>query len=53
MARELDDAILTCVRANWIWLVDFQTAGNPGAVSANDEFILKNQDNWFVREVWE
>jgi len=52
MARELDDAILT-LRASeldlGLWI--FKTAGNPGAVLANDEFILKNQDNWFVREV--
>jgi len=52
MSRELDDAILT-LRASelelGLWI--FKTAGNPGAVLANDEFILKNQDNWFVREV--
>jgi len=52
MARELDDAMLT-LRASeldlGLWIV--KTAGNPGAVLANDEFILKNQDHWFVREV--
>jgi benzoyl-CoA-dihydrodiol lyase len=52
MARELDDAILT-LRASeldlGLWII--KTAGNPGAVLANDEFILKNQDHWFVREV--
>ena len=52
MSRELDDAILT-LRASelelGLWI--FKTAGNPGAVLAYDEFILKNQDNWFVREV--
>jgi benzoyl-CoA-dihydrodiol lyase len=52
MARELDDAILT-LRASeldlGLWI--FRTAGNPGAVLATDEFILKNQENWFVREV--
>ena len=52
MSRELDDAILT-LRASelelGLWI--FKTAGNPAAVLANDEFILKNQDNWFVREV--
>src|SRR6202795_4660117 len=52
MARELDDAILT-LRASeldlGLWI--FKTAGNPDAVLATDEFILKNQDNWFVREV--
>jgi benzoyl-CoA-dihydrodiol lyase len=52
MSRELDDAILT-LRASelelGLWI--FKSAGSPGAVLANDEFILKNQDNWFVREV--
>jgi len=52
MSRELDDAILT-LRASelelGLWI--FKTAGNPAAVLANDEFILKHHDNWFVREV--
>jgi benzoyl-CoA-dihydrodiol lyase len=52
MARELDDAILT-LRASeldlGLWI--FKTAGSPDAVLAIDEFILKHQDNWFVREV--
>ena len=52
MARELDDAILT-LRASeldlGLWI--FKTAGNPEAVLATDEFILKHQDHWFVREV--
>jgi len=52
MARELDDAILT-LRAGeldlGLWII--KTAGNPGAVLASDEFILKHQKNWFVREV--
>lgn len=52
MARELDDAILT-LRASelelGLWI--FKTAGNPEAVVNTDAFILKNQDNWFVREV--
>ena len=52
MARELDDAILT-LRTNelelGLWII--KTTGNPDAVLAIDEFILKNQDNWFVREV--
>jgi benzoyl-CoA-dihydrodiol lyase len=52
MSRELDDAILT-LRASelelGLWI--FKAAGNPAAVLANDEFILKNHDNWFVREV--
>jgi benzoyl-CoA-dihydrodiol lyase len=52
MARELDDAILT-LRASeldlGLWII--KTAGNPDTVLAADEFILKHQDNWFVREV--
>jgi benzoyl-CoA-dihydrodiol lyase len=52
MARELDDAILT-LRASeldlGLWIV--KTAGNPDTVLATDEFILKHQENWFVREV--
>jgi benzoyl-CoA-dihydrodiol lyase len=52
MARELDDAILT-LRASeldlGLWIV--KTTGNPDAVLASDEFILKHQNNWFVREV--
>ena len=52
MARELDDAILT-LRASeldlGLWI--FKTAGNPDAVLATDDFLLANQNNWFVREV--
>jgi len=52
MARELDDAILT-LRASeldlGLWL--FKTTGNPDAVLATDNFLLANQNNWFVREV--
>ncbi len=52
MARELDDAIL-CLRTNelelGLWI--FKTEGNPEAVLAADRFLLKHQDNWFVREV--
>ena len=52
MARELDDAILT-LRASeldlGLWIIN--TAGNRDAVLAIDEFILKHQDHWFVREV--
>jgi benzoyl-CoA-dihydrodiol lyase len=52
MARELDDAILT-LRASeldlGLWIV--KTTGNPEAVLAIDNFILKHQENWFVREV--
>jgi benzoyl-CoA-dihydrodiol lyase len=52
MARELDDAILslrTRELALGLWII--KTAGNADAVIAIDEFILKHQDNWFVREV--
>jgi benzoyl-CoA-dihydrodiol lyase len=52
MARELDDAILN-LRTNeldlGLWI--FKTAGNANVVLSVDEFILKHQDNWFVREV--
>jgi benzoyl-CoA-dihydrodiol lyase len=52
MARELDDAILT-LRASeldlGLWI--FKTAGNPEAVIATDDFLLNNQNNWFIREV--
>jgi benzoyl-CoA-dihydrodiol lyase len=52
MARELDDAILN-LRTNelelGLWIL--KTTGNPEAMLAMDEFILRNQDNWFVREV--
>ncbi len=52
MARELDDTILTLRTSELdlgLWII--RTKGNAGAVLAIDEFILKNQDNWFVREV--
>jgi benzoyl-CoA-dihydrodiol lyase len=52
MARELDDAILW-LRTNelelGLWIL--KTTGNPDAVMAMDEFILRNAENWFVREV--
>jgi len=52
MARELDDAILT-LRTNeldlGLWIL--KTAGNAEAVLATDEFLLKNQNDWFVGEV--
>jgi benzoyl-CoA-dihydrodiol lyase len=32
-----------------LWII--KTTGNPDAVLAADEFLLNNQDNWFVREV--
>jgi benzoyl-CoA-dihydrodiol lyase len=52
MARELDDAILALRTSELdlgLWII--KTTGNPDAVLAADEFVLKNQDNWFVREV--
>jgi len=52
MARELDDAILS-LRTNeldlGLWII--KTSGNPGAVISIDDFLVKNQGNWFVREV--
>ena len=52
MARELDDAILS-LRASeldlGLWIL--KTTGKAETVVAIDEFILKHQDNWFVREV--
>ena len=52
MARELDDAILTLRTSELdlgLWII--KTSGNANAVMATDEFILKHQDNWLVREV--
>ena len=52
MARELDDAILTLRTSELdlgLWIL--KTTGNPDAVLASDNFLLKNQNNWFVREV--
>jgi benzoyl-CoA-dihydrodiol lyase len=52
MARELDDAILS-LRTHelelGLWIL--KTTGEAKAVRAMDEFILKNAQNWFVREV--
>jgi benzoyl-CoA-dihydrodiol lyase len=52
MSRELDDCILS-LRTNeldlGLWI--FKTIGNPDAVLASDNFLLKNQNNWFIREV--
>jgi benzoyl-CoA-dihydrodiol lyase len=51
MSRELDDCILS-LRTNeldlGLWI--FKTTGNPEAVLAFDNFLLKNQNNWFIRE---
>jgi benzoyl-CoA-dihydrodiol lyase len=52
MARELDDAILTLRTSELdlgLWL--FKTTGSPDAVLATDDFLLANQNNWFIREV--
>jgi benzoyl-CoA-dihydrodiol lyase len=52
MARELDDAILSLRTSEadlGLWIM--KTAGNADAVLKMDEFILANQQNWFVREV--
>ncbi len=52
MARELDDAILSLRTSELelgLWII--KTEGNADAVLAIDDFILKHQDNWFVREV--
>ena len=50
-ARELDDAILE-LRTNeldlGLWL--FKSSGSAVDVLAADEALLKNRDNWFVRE---
>jgi benzoyl-CoA-dihydrodiol lyase len=51
MARELDDAILSLRTSEadlGLWII--KTAGDAGAVLKTDEFILANQQNWFVRE---
>jgi benzoyl-CoA-dihydrodiol lyase len=52
MARELDDAILH-LRVNepvlGLWL--FETRGDAQTVLSTDQFILANQDHWFVGEV--
>ena len=52
MARELDDAVLTLRTSELdlgLWI--FKTTGNSAAVLATDDFLLANQNNWFVREV--
>src|ERR1700688_4202671 len=52
MARELDDVILN-LRTNelelGLWIL--KTSGDAKAMLAMDDFILKNAQNWFVREV--
>jgi benzoyl-CoA-dihydrodiol lyase len=52
VARELDDAILA-LRVNepdvGTWLL--KTSGDPAAMSAMDELLLANRDNWLVNEI--
>ncbi len=52
VARELDDAILV-LRVNepdiGTWLL--KTSGDPAAMSAMDELLLANRDNWLVNEI--
>jgi benzoyl-CoA-dihydrodiol lyase len=52
MTRELDDAILNLRTSEadlGLWIL--KTAGNADAVLKMDDFILANQNNWFIREV--
>jgi benzoyl-CoA-dihydrodiol lyase len=52
MARELDDAILTLRTSELelgLWIL--KTSGSAENVFAIDDFLLKHQDDWFVREV--
>jgi benzoyl-CoA-dihydrodiol lyase len=52
MARELDDAILSLRTGELdlgLWI--FKTTGKADVVLTIDEFILRHQDNWFVREI--
>ena len=50
--RELDDALLRLrVNEPAIGTVVVKTAGDPQAVLAVDETLLKQQDHWLVREI--
>jgi benzoyl-CoA-dihydrodiol lyase len=52
MARELDDAILNLRTSEadlGLWIL--KTVGNADAVLKMDDFVLANQNNWFIREV--
>jgi benzoyl-CoA-dihydrodiol lyase len=52
MARELEDAILH-LRTNEseITLIVFKTAGDAQIVLAHDEFLLKAENDWLMREI--
>ena len=52
MARELDDAILSLRTSELdlgLWIV--KATGNPETVIAYDDFLLDQQQDWFLREV--
>jgi benzoyl-CoA-dihydrodiol lyase len=50
--RELDDALLRLrINEPLIGTVLVKTKGDPAAVLAADETLLKHQDHWLVREV--
>ncbi|HLW98340.1 MAG TPA: 2,3-epoxybenzoyl-CoA dihydrolase [Candidatus Acidoferrales bacterium] len=52
MARELDDAILSMRTSELeigLWIL--KTSGRAECVLGLDEFLLKNQQDWFFREV--
>ena len=51
-ARELDDAILH-LRLNEpaIGIIKFRTSGDASKMLALDEFLLKHQQHWLVREI--
>jgi benzoyl-CoA-dihydrodiol lyase len=52
MARELDDAILSMRTSELdlgLWIM--KAEGDQDVVLAIDDFLLKHEDHWFVREV--
>ena len=50
--RELDDALLRLrLNERAVGTVVVKTAGDPAAVLAVDEILLKHQDDWLVREI--
>ncbi len=52
VCRQLDDAILH-LRLNELetGTLIFKTEGDADTVEAYDEFVTKNQQNWFIREI--